>query len=33
VSIVGGQSSRDKLVRVEGIAADELRASMTGTLR
>jgi uncharacterized protein (TIGR00251 family) len=33
VSIVRGQSSRDKLVRVEGIAADELRASMTGTLR
>ena len=30
VSIVRGHSSRDKLVRVEGIAADELRASMTG---
>ena len=28
VSIVRGQSSRDKVVRVEGIAADELRASM-----
>jgi uncharacterized protein len=29
VSIVRGQTSRDKVVRVEGITADELRASMT----
>jgi uncharacterized protein YggU (UPF0235/DUF167 family) len=31
VSIVRGQNSRDKLVRVDGITADELRALMTGT--
>jgi uncharacterized protein (TIGR00251 family) len=30
VSIVRGQTSRDKVIRVEGITADELRASMTG---
>jgi uncharacterized protein (TIGR00251 family) len=29
VSIVRGQTSRDKLVRVEGLTAAELRASMT----
>jgi len=32
VSIVRGHNSRDKLVRVEGITADELRALMTSTL-
>jgi uncharacterized protein len=32
VSIVRGQTSRDKVVRVEGMTADELRASMTGQL-
>jgi uncharacterized protein (TIGR00251 family) len=30
VSIVRGQTSRDKVVRVEGLTAAELRASMTG---
>jgi uncharacterized protein YggU (UPF0235/DUF167 family) len=30
VSIVRGQTSRDKVVRVEGMTADELRALMTG---
>jgi uncharacterized protein YggU (UPF0235/DUF167 family) len=29
VSIVRGQTSRDKVVRVEGLTAAELRASMT----
>jgi uncharacterized protein len=29
VSVVRGQASRDKLVRVEGITEAELRASMT----
>jgi uncharacterized protein (TIGR00251 family) len=29
VSIVRGETSRDKVVRVEGLTADELRASMT----
>jgi uncharacterized protein (TIGR00251 family) len=29
VSIVRGQTSRDKVVRVEGVSAAELRASMT----
>jgi uncharacterized protein len=29
VSIVRGQGSRDKVVRVEGITADQLRALMT----
>lgn len=29
VSIVYGQTSRDKVVRVEGLTAAELRASMT----
>jgi uncharacterized protein YggU (UPF0235/DUF167 family) len=29
VSIVRGQTSRDKLVRVEGLTEAELRASMT----
>jgi uncharacterized protein len=30
VSIVHGQTSRDKVVRVEGLTGAELRASMTG---
>jgi uncharacterized protein (TIGR00251 family) len=30
VSIVRGQTSRDKVVRVEGLATAELRASLTG---
>ena len=30
VSIVRGQSSRDKVVRVEGMATGELRGLMTG---
>ena len=32
VSIVRGHSSRDKVIQVDGIAADELRALMTRTL-
>jgi uncharacterized protein len=32
VSIVRGQTSRDKVVRVEGMTADELRALMTRQL-
>jgi uncharacterized protein len=30
VTIVRGQTSRDKVVRVEGLTAAELRTSMTG---
>jgi uncharacterized protein len=33
VSIVRGQTSRDKVVRVEGMTADELRALMTRQLK
>ena len=32
VSIVRGHSSRDKVIQVDGIADDELRALMTRTL-
>jgi uncharacterized protein (TIGR00251 family) len=33
VSIVRGQASRDKVVHVEGVSADELRAAMTSRQR